>query len=133
MTYGTLNRAPTVNVESLDFVDVSIETRGDFLSPNYLNDFLNTPLGQAQTNLLNQQIREQGVVPNETTVRRALFAEQASQSMGYRRPDILTDNAEAPNGKMTESQLIAIYGPGAQKPGIMVDPAPVMNRNFGLA
>lgn len=123
----------TVNVETLDFVDVSVRTRGDFLTPNNLRSFLDSQLGQAQSNLLDQQIRAQGVVPNESTIRRALFAEQASQTMGYREADIVANNAPNPEGKMTEAQLIMNYGPGGQRPGIMVDPTPVTKPNFGLA
>lgn len=103
------------------------------MAPSNLRNFLDTPLGQAQSNLLNQQIRAQGVVPNESTIRRALFAEQASQTMGYREPDIVANNAPNPEGKMTEAQLIMNYGPGGQRPGIMVDPTPVTKPNFGLA
>lgn len=136
MTYGTFSSTTprqTVSVESLSFVDVSIGNRGDFLGPNALNDFLRSPLGQAQTNLLDQQIRAQGVTPNSTTIERALLAEQASQTFGSRRPDIVADNAENPDRKMTETQLVAAYGPGAKPPSMMVDPAPVLNRGMGLA
>lgn len=133
MAYMSATRTPTVNVETLDFVDVSVNSRGDFLAPNNLRNFLDTPLGQAQSNLMDQQIRAQGVVPTESTIRRALFAEQASQTMGYREPDIVANNAPNPEGKMTEAQLIMNYGPGGQRPGIMVDPTPVTKPNFGLA
>lgn len=133
MAYMSTTPTPTVNIETLDFVDVSVRTRGDFMAPNNLRSFLDSQLGQAQSNLLNEQIRAQGVVPNETTIRRALFAEQASQTMGYRQPDILANNAPNPEGKMTEAQLIMNYGPGGQRPGIMVDPSPVSKPGFGLA
>ena len=134
MTYSSsMTRSSSVNVESLSFVDVSIGTRGDFLAGNTLTDFLKSPLGQAQASLLDEDIRGQGVTPNDTTVQRALLAEQASQTFGSRKPDILADNADNPEGKMTESQLIEQYGPGARAPDVRIDTAPVVNRTMGLA
>ncbi len=89
----------SVNVEALSFVDVSENTRGSFVKPENLDRFLDSEVGKAQEKLLREQIQEQGVEPTDSTIRRALFHEQNYQDLGYREPDLTTQ------------ELLDDYGP----------------------
>ncbi|MBK9586625.1 MAG: hypothetical protein KA178_09160 [Alphaproteobacteria bacterium] len=92
-----------VDVERLDFVDVSQKTRGNFMEPENITRFLNTEVGKAQERLMRDQMAAQMNVDvtdkskmtkpgdiSTDTIRRALFTEQASQDQGYRSPDLTT-------------------------------------------
>lgn len=92
-----------VDVERLDFVDVSQKTRGNFMEPENITRFLNTEVGKAQERLMREQMAAQMnsdvtdkskmTKPGDidvSTIRRALFTEQASQDTGYRKPDLTT-------------------------------------------
>ena len=92
-----------VVVENLDFVDVSAKTRGNFMEPENITRFLNSEVGKAQERLMRDQMAAQMNVdvtdkskmtkPGDidiSTIRRALFTEQASQDQGYRSPDLTT-------------------------------------------
>lgn len=102
----------TIDVERLQFVDMSQKTRGNFMEPGNITRFLGTEVGQAQEKLMREQMAAQlnaGVTgsgprtkPEDidiSTIRRALFSEQASQDQGYRTADIST------------AQLMKSHGP----------------------
>ncbi len=92
-----------VDVERLQFVDVSQRTRGNFMEPANLDRFLSSEIGKAQEKMMREQMAAQMNAdvsdPSRRTkpedidvrnIRRALFSEQASQDQGYRSPDIST-------------------------------------------
>lgn len=92
----------TIDVERLQFVDMSQKTRGNFMEPGNITRFLGTEVGQAQEKLMREQMAAQlnaGVTgsgprtkPEDidiSTIRRALFSEQASQDYG-RQADLTT-------------------------------------------
>ncbi len=95
----------SINAENLTFVDVSEDKWGSFVKPENLDNFLATPVGEAQASSIREEMAEQmaaqGVDDYEVTeaqIRRALFSEQAQQDYG-RAPDV------------TNQQMLDDHGP----------------------
>lgn len=102
----------SVDIERLQFVDVSQRTRGNFMEPDNITRFLSSEVGKAQERLMRDQMAAQlnasvtgsgaRTKPEDidiSTIRRALFTEQASQDTGYRQADLTT------------AQLMKSHGP----------------------
>lgn len=113
----------TIDVERLQFVDMRQQTRGNFMEPENITRFLSSEVGKAQERLMRDQMAAQmnaGVTgsgprtkPEDidiSTIRRALFTEQASQDTGYRQADLTTKQLMDLKGPSWLQQLGDLVG-----------------------
>lgn len=80
---------PSINAADLTFANLNSDKWGSFVEPQNLNDFIDSDLGQAQINSIQDHVRDiAGYELSEDQIKRMLFSEQAHQDEGYRTPDI---------------------------------------------
>ena len=105
----------TIDADALTYIDVSDDRWGSFVQSENLDAFLATYVGEAQMELMKEQMIEQMALqgvedyePSMSQMRRALFSEQAAQEYGGSTPD------------MTDKEMVETNQSLLDKVGILV-------------